>query len=55
MFSFQVIIIAIMATRMHLHLWHTERHSRSPDNPMIFPMTDVIIRLEGGAPVSAMK
>jgi hypothetical protein len=24
--SFQIFILAILATRMHLHLWHTERH-----------------------------
>ena len=30
-YSFQLVILAILATRMHLHLWHTDRYLRSPD------------------------
>jgi len=30
-YSFQLVTLAILATRMHLHLWHTDRYLRSPD------------------------
>jgi hypothetical protein len=40
MYSFQVIILAILATRMHLHLWHSER--RIHDSALsVIPLSDV--------------
>jgi hypothetical protein len=32
MCSFQLIILAILATRMHLYLWHLDQHMRDSDN-----------------------
>jgi polysaccharide deacetylase 2 family uncharacterized protein YibQ len=39
--SFQLITLAILATRMHLHLWHADRNLRGSDALMVFPMSDV--------------
>lgn len=38
--SFQLIILAILATRMHLHLWHVDRQIHS-SAVMLIPLTDV--------------
>ncbi|OJA12168.1 hypothetical protein AZE42_05965 [Rhizopogon vesiculosus] len=35
----QLIILAILATRMHLHLWHADRSLRGSDALMFIPMT----------------
>src|SRR6267154_896636 len=40
-YSFQLIILAILATRMHLHLWHADRHLHRSDALMIYHMSDV--------------
>ncbi|OJA09455.1 hypothetical protein AZE42_02613 [Rhizopogon vesiculosus] len=39
--DFQVVTLAILATRMHLHLWHADRNLRGSDALMVFPMSDV--------------
>ncbi|KAG2124602.1 hypothetical protein DEU56DRAFT_916955 [Suillus clintonianus] len=39
--DFQLIILAILATRMHLHLWHVDRHIHGSDALMLIPLTDV--------------
>jgi len=39
--NFQIIILAILATRMHLHLWHSERRIRGSALSVI-PMSDVL-------------
>jgi hypothetical protein len=41
MYSFQVIILAILATRMHLHLWHADRNLHGSDAVMLIPLSDV--------------
>jgi len=38
--DFQLIILAILATRMHLHLWHVDRQIHS-SAVMLIPLTDV--------------
>ncbi|KAJ8588169.1 hypothetical protein M405DRAFT_820163 [Rhizopogon salebrosus TDB-379] len=38
--DFQFVILAILATRMHLYLWHADRHLRS-DALMFIPMSDM--------------
>ncbi|OJA17502.1 hypothetical protein AZE42_09410 [Rhizopogon vesiculosus] len=38
--NFQIIILAILATRMHLHLWHSERRIHGSALSVI-PMSDV--------------
>ncbi|KAG1719459.1 hypothetical protein EDB19DRAFT_699353 [Suillus lakei] len=37
----QVFILAILATRMHLHLWHIDRHMHSSDALVYISMIDV--------------
>ncbi|OAX32042.1 hypothetical protein K503DRAFT_860508 [Rhizopogon vinicolor AM-OR11-026] len=37
--NLQLIILAILATRMHLHLWHADRFLRGSDALMFIPMT----------------
>jgi hypothetical protein len=49
LYSFQVIILAILATRMHLHLWHTDQHLRGSEALMIIPMSEVISYRVGSA------
>ncbi|KAG2124610.1 hypothetical protein DEU56DRAFT_593546 [Suillus clintonianus] len=39
--DFQLIILAILATRMHLHLWHVDRHIHGSDALMLIPLSDV--------------
>jgi hypothetical protein len=39
--DFQIIILAILATRMHLHLWHMDRQVHGSDGLMLIPLTDV--------------
>ncbi|KAG1739401.1 uncharacterized protein EDB91DRAFT_382292 [Suillus paluster] len=39
--DFQLIILAILATRMHLHLWHVDRRLHSSDGLMLIPLSDV--------------
>jgi len=39
--NFQIIILAILATRMHLHLWHADRRIRGSDGLMLIPLSDV--------------
>ncbi|KAJ8588167.1 hypothetical protein M405DRAFT_820155 [Rhizopogon salebrosus TDB-379] len=39
--DFQFVILAILATRMHLHLWHTDQHLRA--NALMFiPLSDML-------------
>jgi hypothetical protein len=49
LYSLQFIILAILATRMHLYLWHVDRHLRSPDVLTLIPMTDVAFHLGSGS------
>jgi hypothetical protein len=35
-------VLVIVATRMHLHLWHTDQHLRGSEAPMIIPMSEDI-------------
>ncbi|KAG1719456.1 hypothetical protein EDB19DRAFT_698939 [Suillus lakei] len=37
----QIFILAILATRMHLHLWHIDRHIHGSDALVYISMTDV--------------
>lgn len=39
--DFQIFILAILATRMHLHLWQVGRHLHDPDIQMFIPLTDM--------------
>ncbi|KAG0701883.1 hypothetical protein DFH29DRAFT_533952 [Suillus ampliporus] len=39
--DFQFVLLAILATRMHLHLWHIDRHAHSTDALVFIPMTDI--------------
>ncbi|KAG2114311.1 uncharacterized protein F5147DRAFT_650091 [Suillus discolor] len=39
--DFQFIILAILATRMHRHLWQMKRQSHGSDAPMQIPMSDM--------------
>lgn len=39
--DFQIIILAILATRMHLHLWHIDRQIHGSDAHMLIPLSDV--------------
>jgi hypothetical protein len=39
--SFQIVILAILATRMHLHLWHIDRQIHGSDAHMLIPLTDM--------------
>jgi hypothetical protein len=41
MYSFQIIILAILATRMHLHLWHADQTLHDSDAVMLIPLSDV--------------
>ncbi|KAG1842783.1 hypothetical protein DFJ58DRAFT_805837 [Suillus subalutaceus] len=40
--DFQLIILAILATRMHLHLWHVDRQIHGCDALMLILLTDVL-------------
>jgi len=41
-YSIQIIVLAILATRMHLHLWHTDRNLRGLGTDARFiPMSDI--------------
>ncbi|KAJ8587655.1 hypothetical protein M405DRAFT_821254 [Rhizopogon salebrosus TDB-379] len=39
--SFQIVILAILATHMHLHLWHADRQLHSSDAFMPIPLSDM--------------
>ncbi|KAJ8580921.1 hypothetical protein M405DRAFT_833369, partial [Rhizopogon salebrosus TDB-379] len=39
--NFQIIILAILATRMHLHLWHADQTLHDSDAVMLIPLSDV--------------
>ncbi|KAG2124601.1 hypothetical protein DEU56DRAFT_593232 [Suillus clintonianus] len=39
--DFQIFILAILATRMHLHLWHVSRNLHDPDIQSFIPLTDM--------------
>lgn len=39
--DFQLIVLAILATRMHLHLWHVDRQIHGSDAVMLIPLTDM--------------
>ncbi|KAG2054113.1 hypothetical protein BDR06DRAFT_1008067 [Suillus hirtellus] len=42
LFNFQFIMLAILATRMHLHLWQVNRHPHSPTSTLVHvPMSDI--------------
>ncbi|KAG1833266.1 hypothetical protein DFJ58DRAFT_228353 [Suillus subalutaceus] len=39
--AFEVFILAILATRMHLHLWHMDQHVNDSDNVVWISMSDM--------------
>jgi len=39
--NFQLIILAILATRMHLHLWHVDRYLHGSDGLMLIPLSEM--------------
>ncbi|OAX31851.1 hypothetical protein K503DRAFT_870455 [Rhizopogon vinicolor AM-OR11-026] len=39
--NFQIIMLAILATRMHLHLWHADRRICGSDSLMLIPLSDI--------------
>ncbi|KAG2114246.1 uncharacterized protein F5147DRAFT_20074 [Suillus discolor] len=39
--DFQFVILTILATRMHLHLWHTDRHAHGSSAFVCIPMSDI--------------
>ncbi|KAG2057468.1 hypothetical protein BDR06DRAFT_951633 [Suillus hirtellus] len=39
--SFQVCVLAILATRMHLHLWHLDQHMHNSDALIYISMSDM--------------
>ncbi|KAG2744999.1 hypothetical protein P692DRAFT_201100369 [Suillus brevipes Sb2] len=39
--DFQFIVLAILATRMHLHLWHTDRRTYGSSALMCIPLSDI--------------
>ncbi|KAG2352896.1 hypothetical protein BDR07DRAFT_1497442 [Suillus spraguei] len=41
LYAFQFIILAILATRMHLHLWRTSRYTDGYDTFVHIPMSDM--------------
>jgi hypothetical protein len=45
-YSLQFIVLAILATRMHLHLWNTDQHLRGlvTDALVLVPMSDASSR-----------
>ncbi|KAG2038790.1 hypothetical protein BDR03DRAFT_953555 [Suillus americanus] len=40
-YNFQIVILAILATRMHLHLWQMNRHAHRSGALVCIPMTDM--------------
>ncbi|KAG2032038.1 hypothetical protein BDR03DRAFT_65562 [Suillus americanus] len=40
--NFQVCILAILATRMHLHLWHLDQHMHDSDALIFISMSDML-------------
>ncbi|KAG2114285.1 uncharacterized protein F5147DRAFT_21892 [Suillus discolor] len=40
-FDFQVMTLALLATRMHLHLWKTNRRAHGSSTLMHTPMSDI--------------
>ncbi|KAG2068173.1 hypothetical protein BDR04DRAFT_1143939 [Suillus decipiens] len=41
LYVFEVVILAILATRMHLHLWHANRRAHDTGDPMHITMSDM--------------
>ncbi|KAG1837110.1 hypothetical protein DFJ58DRAFT_156150 [Suillus subalutaceus] len=39
--DFEVFILAILATRMHLHIWHMDQHVDDSDTSVCIPMSDM--------------
>ncbi|KAG1722390.1 hypothetical protein EDD22DRAFT_854164 [Suillus occidentalis] len=39
--DFQFIILTILATHMHLHLWHMDRHLHGSDAPTFIPLSEI--------------
>ena len=39
--SFQLVVLAILATRMHLYLWLTDKDMRGSEGIMFIPMSDI--------------
>ncbi|KAG2121498.1 hypothetical protein BD769DRAFT_1005149 [Suillus cothurnatus] len=39
--DFQFIVLAILATRMHLHLWHTDRQAHASGALVFIPLSDI--------------
>ncbi|KIK45028.1 hypothetical protein CY34DRAFT_802124 [Suillus luteus UH-Slu-Lm8-n1] len=39
--DFQFIVLAILATRMHLHLWHTDRRTYGSSALMCIPLAEI--------------
>ncbi|KAG2144510.1 hypothetical protein DEU56DRAFT_206210 [Suillus clintonianus] len=39
--DFQFIILAILATRMHLHLWHADRRAHGSSGLVFIPLSDI--------------
>ncbi|KAG2068561.1 hypothetical protein BDR04DRAFT_766112 [Suillus decipiens] len=40
-YSFQAMTLAILATRMHLHLWQTNRRAYDSGDPVHITMSDM--------------
>ncbi|KAG1844405.1 hypothetical protein C8R48DRAFT_780265 [Suillus tomentosus] len=40
-YNFQFMILAILATHMHLHLWQTDRHPHGSSTLMSIPMSEM--------------
>ncbi|KAG2139596.1 uncharacterized protein EDB93DRAFT_698475 [Suillus bovinus] len=45
----EVSILAILATRMHLHFWHSDQRMRSSGLPIMLPSTYMLVGLESEA------
>ncbi|KAG1794603.1 uncharacterized protein HD556DRAFT_1442789 [Suillus plorans] len=42
LYDFQFIMLAILATRMHLHLWQVNRHPHGSTSTLVhIPMSDI--------------
>lgn len=39
--DFQFVILTILATHMHLHLWHMDRHLHGSDAPTFVPLSEI--------------
>jgi len=54
--SFQIVILAILATHMHLHLWHADRIIHGSDAVVLIPLSNssashnIMVAMPGTAP-----